>query len=34
MPARAALDAFACVSAVHLVLNVAGYAIGARERPI
>ncbi len=31
MTARQALDAFATVAAVHAVINVVGYAIGARE---
>ena len=34
MPADVALAALAVVIAVHLVLNVIGYAIGARKAPI
>jgi hypothetical protein len=34
MSAREALDAFATVSAVHVGVNLVGYAIGARERPV
>ena len=34
MPLRDMLIAFALVTAIHLGINVAGYAIGARESPI
>ena len=34
MPLGSALLAFAVVTAIHLVLNVVGYAIGARTSPI
>lgn len=34
MPLGSVLLAFAVVTAVHLVLNVVGYAIGARTSPI
>jgi hypothetical protein len=34
MPAWLAAIAFAAVSAIHAVLNVVGYAIGARAAPV
>ena len=34
MPLRHAARAFATVAAIHMGINVVGYAIGARERPI
>jgi hypothetical protein len=34
MPAREALASFAIVAAVHVPINLVGYALGARTSPL